>query len=261
MPIYDPHRFWPVRPMDDPAFGETSGETLEGAIFTPYSSYVIDPQLSAHNVQRATEAKGGEFLFNAEVVEIRMAQGRVAGVTLTDGMCIDVPVVVNVAGPHSYIIYRLAGVEEGIKIKTQALRQEVAHVPSPEGFNFWTQGCVTSGGDIGCYYRSAVGNHILIGSEDPDCDEHKWVDPDNFNRNFTDQWKNQLYRLAQRIPSLGIPNQAKGVINLHDVSDDWIPIYGKSDLAGFYMAIGTSRQPIQECAGSRRDDGRAHRPL
>jgi sarcosine oxidase subunit beta len=220
MPIYDPHRFWPVRPMDDPAFGLTSGETLEGAIFTPYSSYVIDPQLSAHNVQRATEAKDGEFLFNAEVVEIRMAQGRMTGVTLTNGTCIDVPVMVNVAGPHSYIIYRLAGVEEGIKIKTQALRQEVAHVPSPESFNFETQGCVTSGGDIGCYYRSEVGNHILIGSEGPDCDKHKWVDPDNFNRKFTDQWKNQVYRLAQRIPSLGIPNQAKGVINLYHVSDD-----------------------------------------
>ena len=240
MPIYDPHRFWPVRLMDDPAFGETSGETLEGAIFTPHSGYVSDPQLSTHNVQRATEAKGGEFLFNAEVVEIRKAQGRVAGVTLKDGTRIDAQVVVNVAGPHSFIINRLAGVEDGMKIKTRALRQEVAHVPSPEGFDFETQGCVTSDGDIGCYYRPEVGNHILVGSEDPDCDEREWVDPDNFNRNFTDQWKNQVYRLAQRIPSLGIPNRAKGVVDLYDVSDDWIPIYDKSDLAGFYMAIGTS---------------------
>jgi len=157
-----------------------------------------------------------------------------------DGTPIDAPVVVNVAGPHSFIINRLAGVEDGMKIKTRALRQEVAHVPSPEGFDFETNGCVTSDGDIGCYSRPEVGNHILIGSEDPDCDEREWVDPNNFNRNFTDQWKNQVYRLAQRIPSLGIPNQAKGVVDLYDVSDDWIPIYDKSDLAGFYMAIGTS---------------------
>jgi sarcosine oxidase subunit beta len=27
---------------------------------------------------------------------------------------------------------------------------------------------------------------------------------------------------------------------LYDVSDDWIPIYDRSDLGGFYMAIGTS---------------------
>ena len=27
---------------------------------------------------------------------------------------------------------------------------------------------------------------------------------------------------------------------LYDVCDDWIPIYDKSDLDGFYMAVGTS---------------------
>lgn len=27
---------------------------------------------------------------------------------------------------------------------------------------------------------------------------------------------------------------------MYDVSDDWTPIYDKSDLDGFYMAIGTS---------------------
>ena len=32
----------------------------------------------------------------------------------------------------------------------------------------------------------------------------------------------------------------KGVVDLYDVTDDWIPIYDKSDLDGFYMAVGTS---------------------
>ncbi len=47
-------------------------------------------------------------------------------------------------------------------------------------------------------------------------------------------------RFAQRFPDLGIPNRTKGVVDLYDVTDDWIPIYDKSDLAGFYMAVGTS---------------------
>jgi sarcosine oxidase subunit beta len=47
-------------------------------------------------------------------------------------------------------------------------------------------------------------------------------------------------RKAQRIPSLPIPNQASGLVDLYDVSDDWIPIYDCSDLPGFYMAVGTS---------------------
>ena len=240
MPVYDPRRFWPVRRLDDPNFATSSADRVEGAIFTPDAGYVSDPQLSAHNVQRAAESRGGEFLFNAEIVAIRREGGRVLGVTLKDGRGIDAPVVVNVAGPHSYIVNRMAGVEDGMNIKTRALRQEVAHVPSPMGFDFERDGCVTSDGDIGCYYRPEVGNHILVGSEDPECDEREWVDPDDYNRQFTDQWKAQVYRLAQRIPSLGIPNQAKGVVDLYDVSDDWIPIYDKSDLGGFYMAVGTS---------------------
>ena len=47
-------------------------------------------------------------------------------------------------------------------------------------------------------------------------------------------------RLAQRLPELGIPDTAKGVVALYDVSEDWMPIYDKSDLPGFFMACGTS---------------------
>jgi len=41
-----------------------------------------------------------------------------------------------------------------------------------------------------------------------------------------------------RLPK--IPNQTSGIVDLYDVSDDWIPIYDKSDLEGYYQAIGTS---------------------
>ena len=40
--------------------------------------------------------------------------------------------------------------------------------------------------------------------------------------------------------NLGIPEQAKGVVELYDVTEDWMPIYDKSDLPGFYMACGSS---------------------
>ena len=67
------------------------------------------------------------------------------------------------------------------------------------------------------------------------------MDPDNFNRDLTDaQWKAQVYRMAKRLPSLPIPSKMQGVVDLYDASDDWIPIYDKSKLDGYYMAIGTS---------------------
>jgi len=240
--IYDHGEYWPpTRPEADEHFMEPKGK-LEGAIFCPGGGYMNDPQLSCHNAQRAAEAKGGEFMFNAEVVEIRKKDGRVLGVTLKDGRRIDAPVVVNVAGPHSFIINRMAGVEERMNIKTRALRHEVHHVPSPPGFDFLNHGFHTSDGDNAIYFRPEVGNMILVGSEDPECDSQTWVeDPDEFNRQITDaQYKAQVYRLARRIPSLKIPNKQIGVVDLYDCSDDWIPIYDKSDLKGFYMAIGTS---------------------
>ena len=239
-PFYDLHSFGPPKRPDHPAFGEPHGEGSLGGVFFPCAGYIGDPQLAAHNAQRAAEAQGAAFRFNADVVEIRRESRRVAGVTLRSGERIDAPVVVNVAGPHSYKVNRMAGVEDGMRIKTRALKQEVAHVPFPAGFDFERSGLVTSDSDIACYCRPEVGNHLLIGSEDPPCDAREWVDPDDFDRNFSEQWQVQVQRVAQRIPGLPVTSPVKGLVDLYDVTDDWIPIYDKSDLGGFYMAVGTS---------------------
>ena len=77
MPIFDVHEFWPPsRPSDDD-FAAPRSKKLPGAIFTPDSGYVNDPALSSHNLQRAAEAHGGEFLYRRKVTEIRQADGRV----------------------------------------------------------------------------------------------------------------------------------------------------------------------------------------
>ena len=47
-------------------------------------------------------------------------------------------------------------------------------------------------------------------------------------------------RYAQRVPDLSIPSKTLGVVDLYDASTDWIPIYDKSSLGGFYMACGSS---------------------
>jgi sarcosine oxidase, subunit beta len=242
MPIFDTGAFWPPKRPADPHFWDRAGGELNGAIFTPGSGYVNDPQLATHNLQRAAEAHGGSFLFKAEVAEIRRNGNQVRGVTLADGHEIDAPVVVNVAGPHSFKLNRMAGVEKTMKVKTLPLRHEVHHVPAPPDFDFEADGFHTSDGDTGIYFRPESGNHILVGSEDPGCDPKVWVDdPERYDRGVTEaQWEAQVYRLARRIPTLPIPHERKGVVDLYDVSDDWIPIYDRSDLPGFYMAIGTS---------------------
>jgi sarcosine oxidase, subunit beta len=239
--MLDNTSYHPPRRPEDPEFGTPNDTPIQGAIYYPEGGYVSDPILSVHNVQVAAEAHGAKFKFNAKLTNILKENGKLAGVTLEDGTIIESPVVINASGPHSFVINRMAGVEEEMKIKTRALRHEVVHLPAPEGIDFESIGCPSSDSDIGAYWRPEVGNNILSGSEDPECDPKEWIEnPDEFNRNLTDQAKAQAFRLSQRIPGMGVPNQIQGVVDLYDVTDDWIPIYDKSDLPGFYLAIGTS---------------------
>lgn len=241
LPIYTLDSFAPARRLDDPGFGQPNGAHLHGGVFWPLAGYVNDPALSAQNLMAAAQMHGAQLRTFAEVAAIVQSAGRVVGVRLTDGEVLYAPVVINVAGPGSSAINAMAGVLDDMTIATRPLRQEVVHVPAPEGFDFETRGTIVSDGDIACYCRPEQGNHILIGSEDPECDPHMWVaDDKDFSRDFTDQWTTQAMRYGQRVPSLGIPSKMRGVVDLYDASTDWIPIYDKSSLPGFYMACGTS---------------------
>jgi sarcosine oxidase, subunit beta len=239
-PFLDPTAYAPPRRPDDPAFGEAAGP-LAGAVFFPNAGYVTDPQLAARNLQRAAERRGAAFRFHNKVAAVRQAGGRVAGVTLADGATVDAPVVVNVAGPHSGVLNRMAGVEAEMTVRTRPMKQEVAHVPAPPGADFARRGFLCADPDIGCYMRSEVGGRLLIGGLEPACDPPEWVDdPDDWDRSLTEQWTAQVYRAALRIPTLPIPGQAQGIAALYDVADDWIPVYDRSSLPGWYMAVGTS---------------------
>ncbi|MCP4693236.1 MAG: FAD-binding oxidoreductase [Desulfobacterales bacterium] len=243
MPHFVDASFYPPARPEDPRFDQPpEGKINDMVIYYPNDGYINDPVLSVHNIQRAAESKGGAFLFNEEVVEIRRDDHRVIGVTLESGKTIDAAVVVNAAGPHSAVINRMAGVEKQMNIKTRALRHEVHFAPSPDGFSYEKDGLVVGDADLGGYHRPETGNLILVGSEDPSCDEREWIDnPDHFNQEPTlAQYQAQTYRLAKRAPGLRIPNIPKGIADLYDVSDDWIPIYDRSSLDGFYLAIGTS---------------------
>ncbi|MGH9067340.1 MAG: NAD(P)/FAD-dependent oxidoreductase [Acidimicrobiales bacterium] len=241
VPYYDLSRFWPPsRPDADAFWAEPAGE-LPGAVYTPGSGYMSDPQLATHNLQVAAEAKGATFVFRRRVVDL-LGDSAVRGVALDDGEVIEAPIVVNVAGPHSRDVNRLAGVEAGMKIKTRPLRHEVHVLPGPRGVDLAADGFHTADGDLGIYFRPESGNTIVVGSEDPPCDPREWADdPDEFNRLVTaSHWETQAYRLAKRIPSLQVPTRMRGVADLYDVSDDWMPIYDASDRPGYFMAIGSS---------------------
>ncbi|MEO0484563.1 MAG: FAD-binding oxidoreductase [Pseudomonadota bacterium] len=241
LPIYQLDRYAPAKRMDDAAFGEPTGGALDGAVFWPKAGYVTDPALSAQNLMAAAARQGASAVLGRTVTAINTGGGAVSGVTLDDGSTLSAPVVINVGGPASAALNEMAGVTGDMTIATRPLRQEVVHVPAPAGFDFEANGMIVSDSDIALYCRPEHGNNILIGSEDPECDTHHWTENDtDYDRDFTDQWKTQALRYAQRVPTLGIPSRMKGVVDLYDASTDWIPIYDKSSLPGYYMACGTS---------------------
>ena len=240
-PIYSLESFYPPKLPNEDGFGMANGTKIRGGVYWPKAGYVTDPALSSQNLADAAKLYGAKFRMGVEVSSILQDGGKVKGVKLNSGEEIHAPVVINVAGPGSSYINQLAGVEDEMTIKTRPLRQEVVHVPSPQGFDFERNGTIVSDSDIAVYCRPEGGNHILIGSEDPECDEHRWVNADTgYDDSFSEQWTTQAMRYAQRVPGLGIPSKMRGVVDLYDASTDWIPIYDKSSLAGFYMACGSS---------------------
>jgi len=233
--------YYPPKRVDDPAFADDATRTLT-AFYNADSGFVDDPMLAAHNLANAARTNGAEFRFRAAVSAIGQAGGRVTGVTLASGDRISAPVVVNVGGPHSMVINEMAGVTGDMRIGHRPLRQEVFAVPAPPGFGLDDGGPLVADLDIGQYFRPQAGGTLLVGGTEPECDVLEWVtDPDQFNDQPTvEQWETSMLRLARRLPDFGVPPKPVGLAALYDASDDWVPIYDRSILDGFYMACGTS---------------------
>jgi sarcosine oxidase subunit beta len=233
--------YYPPRTLDDETFWSDADSEVQG-FYTPEGGFVDDPQLAAHNLFHAAQCAGATGLFRREVSTIDRVGDRVAGVTLDDGTPIDAPVVVNVAGPHSGHINELAGVQHDFLVRTRPLRQEVHHVPAPERFRVDGTSPQVTDGDLGTYFRPHLGGSVLVGGLEPECDPLVWLDDaDRYDGNpTTPVWEAQTTRLARRVPDVRVPARPKGVVGVYDVSDDWIPLYDRTSLDGYYVAIGTS---------------------
>jgi sarcosine oxidase subunit beta len=241
VPGLEPGRFGPPKPVTDAAFwADADGEL--GAYYTPDGGFVDDPQQAARNLIAAAMRSGTDVRLRERVVGIVQRRGRVQGIKLGSGAEIHSAVVVNAAGPYSGQVNDMAGVSGEFRIRTRALRQEVHSVSAPAGYAGGEVGPAVSDGDLGTYFRSHFGGQLLVGSMEPECDALHWIDdPDAFDaRPTTQAWDAQVLRLARRIPSLGVPPRPVGFAALYDVTDDWVPVYDRTSLAGFYVAIGTS---------------------
>jgi sarcosine oxidase subunit beta len=241
LPLFDLRSFGPPRLPDDARFWDEPRAEIHTAVFTPDSGWVDDPALAAANLLAAAQRAGAVFRPHSTVTGVLSSGDRCLGVTLADGTELRADVVVNAAGPHSTVLNDLAGVTEGMSVRTAALRQELHLVPAPEGLVPGAGRVHVVDGDLGVNFRPETGGGILVGSGGAVCDEPVYVDPDQWDRPIrAEEWDRHVLRLARRIPELRVPNRRTGVTGLYDVTPDWLPIYDRTELPGFYVAIGTS---------------------
>ena len=214
-PALDTGRFYPPRRPDDPRFGDDPSGRLD-AVRILDSGFIDDPQLAATNLMDAARRLGTEVQLGTEVVKVRHANGgtghagrHTVGIVTADGREVDAPVVVNAAGPWSAGLNQLAGVfsgpDDGVA-GNRPMRQEVHVVPAPSGFTLEDGGVMIADLDLGYYSRPQVGDTLL----------------------------------ARRLPALAVPHRPTGLAGVYDVTPDWVPIYDRTSLDGFYVAIGTS---------------------
>jgi sarcosine oxidase subunit beta len=242
VPGIDTGRFWPPKRLDDDAFwAEPDGQL--GAFWNADGGFVDDPQLATANLAAAAQRRGVTFRYRSTVVGVRRAGGRVTGVDLADGAALSAPVVVNAAGPWSAGLNRIAGVGGDFTISVRPMRQEVHQVPAPPGYNDGDRlGPVIADLDLGTYMRGTPGDGLLVGGTEPECDPLHWLDaPEDAAPHPTASlYQSQLTRAARRLPGLKVPGTPRGISGVYDVASDWTPIYDRTALPGYYVAMGTS---------------------
>jgi len=258
----DAGRYWPNKPVKSDEFFNEATEEL-GAIFSKHGGYVSDPLLAAQNFAAAAKREGVNFKFRKAVVGIEKKDGRVYGVRISDfdsqskkaldtgSEVITADVVVNVAGPWSTLINQMAGAGSDFTMELKPLRAEVHQISTPKDI---LPGPIMGDLDLGTYVRSGPGGITLVGGTEPECDVLEWVEPDKVDEvNMTrtvEVFESQTYRFARRFPAAQIPSTPVGVVGVYDVSSDWTPIYDKTDVPGFYVAIGTSGNQFKNAPGA-----------
>lgn len=240
-PALDPARIGPACRVEDDHFWDDPTGEIGGFIQTD-SGFVNDATLAAHNLAHAAQQSGARFQWRSAVTDITQDTGRVTGVQLADGSHVAADVVVNAAGPWSVTLNTMAGVLNDFSTSTRATEQEVISVPAPEGFGLEDGGTGVHDPDFGTYFRPHPGNTIIVGSFEAPCDPLVLVDDADDVRQSpsAENWEVQSLRLARRLPDLQVPGQKSGIVSAYDITDDWIPIYDKTSLDGYFVAIGTS---------------------
>lgn len=208
-------------------------DDLTFGLFGPDDGYA-NPKEVLKGFRAGARAAGVGYV-GAEVIEIRRAHGRIAGVTLTSGERIDAPVVVNAGGPFAAHVARLAGLEQPVN----AVRQHLFRCDLPRHWEYRWPMTIDPGG---VHWRhddpvdGGTPDRIILAKtklDEPDgenfaCDESRWL---------ADFYPD----LVRRVPAFKDVRLVEGWAGLYEMTPDHNPMIGEHPhLKGFFMANGFS---------------------
>ena len=136
----------------------------------------------------------------------------------------------------------MAGVTGDMRITTRALRQEVFAVPAPPGLLLADGAPFVADLDLGQYFRPRPAGRCS--SAAPRRRATSWSGSTTPTTSTT--WRRSRAGSGRRCGWPGACRRSasrrgpSGLAALYDVTDDWVPIYDRSSLDGFFMACGTS---------------------
>ncbi|NIM90853.1 MAG: FAD-dependent oxidoreductase [Candidatus Aminicenantes bacterium] len=212
---------WPYLETDD----------LKGGTFCAEDGYA-DPYSVAMGLANVARKDGVCIEEKTELTSIQVEGDRIQGVETNKGS-ISTPVVVNVAGPWSGKVAKMAGVDLPVKpyrrqaFVTTAFKDIPKPIPLILDF------------DVSFYFREE-GPGILMGRSDPD-------EPSSFSTNVDWNFLTKVTETAVlRAPVLEKAQIRRGWGGLYTISPDNNPIIGPlPGVEGFYCASGFSGHGFQ----------------
>lgn len=240
IPWADTRKFGPPAQPESPEFWRKPKELIGRALYTPRTGYISEPSLAAQNLASLAQWHGARFIFRRQVVGVVDAPSGTLNVTLNDGSTYNAASIVNAAGPASFDVNRVLGVGKDFRVGQRIVRQELHHIVRTRDSKGASAHVVD--GDLGINFRSEGANGFLVGSSGALVDgEETLAASESFVDHPTrDLWYRHVARAAKRIPGVEIPPKPVGLAGLYDVTDDWLPIYDKTDRQGVFIAAGTS---------------------
>jgi len=187
---------------------------------------ICDPNSVVMGYINAATRLGVDARTDVEVLGISRHNGNVSGVETSLGN-ISAEVVVNAAGPWANQLGQMAGLEIPISPVRRQMLTTTALPEIPADFPF-----VIDFAESLYFHREGEG--LLTGMSNPNQSV-------GYDQNVDSDWELvNLEKAAARLPLLEKAGLASHWAGLYEVTPDAHPIFGKTELDGFYLVAGFS---------------------